>query len=89
MGGNSPRAARPRRAPRQNRSPPVDQNSPDYLGSLLAGIARTHLRVPTLEPRNSDSFDFVEASVWALRAALEEAYTCGYADAEARLGVAV
>lgn len=60
----------------------------DYIEKLLAGIARTHFPALAergfvrLEAKNSDSLDFVDASVWAIREALEEAYTCGFADAE-------
>lgn len=59
----------------------------DSVEKLLAGIARTHF--PTLEergfkrldPKNNDSLDFLEVSVSQIRAALEEAYICGHADA--------
>ena len=33
--------------------------------------------------RNSDSDDYIDTAVWAIRAALEQAYQCGWADAEA------
>lgn len=59
----------------------------NYTDKLLAGIARTHFPALSergfvkLEPKNSDSLDFVDASVWSIKEALEEAYNCGYADA--------
>lgn len=59
----------------------------DYLDKLLAGIARTHFPAlaergfVTLDAKNSDSLDFVDAAVWSIKAALEEAYNCGAADA--------
>ncbi len=48
--------------------------------SNLEAIARRYLGVQTLETRNSDSDDFHECAVWALRAALEEAYQAGRND---------
>lgn len=59
----------------------------DSVEKLLASIARTHFPAlaergfKTLDPKNSDSLDFLEVSVSQIRAALEEAYTCGHADA--------
>ncbi len=54
----------------------------------LDSIARTHFhqlakRSDPLATQNSDRDDFLETAVWAIRAALEEAYQCGWADAEA------
>lgn len=43
----------------------------------LEEIAREKLGVETLETRNSDRLDFVELSVWQLKAALEAAYVAG------------
>ena len=40
-------------------------------------IAKTELRIDTLETRNSDSLDFHEISVWSIKRALEKAYTYG------------
>ena len=43
----------------------------------IGQIAKKHLRIETLETRNSDSLDFHDTAVWALRAALEAAYEAG------------
>lgn len=59
----------------------------DDVEKVLASIARTHFPALAergfvkLEAKNSDSLDFLEVSVGQIRAALEEAYTCGHADA--------
>lgn len=45
--------------------------------ALLNQIAHTHLDIETLEPRNSDSLDFHDVSVWSLKKALEAAYEAG------------
>jgi uncharacterized protein HemY len=47
------------------------------IDKLLAGIARRELRVPTLDVRNSDSLDFHDIGVTALRQALRLAYRAG------------
>lgn len=44
---------------------------------VVAEIARRHLRVPTLQTRQSDSLDFYDLAVWELREALEAAYRAG------------
>ena len=44
---------------------------------LLEGIARNVLMIETLKSRDSDSLDFHEVSVWALRDALRLAYEAG------------
>jgi hypothetical protein len=49
----------------------------DRTLSCLEEIAREKLGVETLETRNSDRLDFVEVSVWQLKAALEAAYLAG------------
>ena len=65
----------------------------EEVSRLLASIARSHFPqladrgFVTLEPKNSDGLDFLDASVWAIKSALEEAYNCGYADAEQAHGV--
>ena len=43
----------------------------------LGEIARKNLGIETLETRNSDSLDFHDTAVWALRATLEAAYEAG------------
>jgi len=50
------------------------QSSPD---ALLLDLARKHFLLETLETRNSDRLDFHDVAVWAIRAALEEAYEAG------------
>ena len=46
--------------------------------ALLLAIARTHFpNIETLETRNSDGLDFHDVAVWAIRNALEAAYTAG------------
>lgn len=47
----------------------------------LVKIAQDWTNVPTLETRNSDSLDFHDVGVGALRAALEAAYELGKRDA--------
>lgn len=44
---------------------------------ILLDIARRHLRLETLEARNSDNLDFSDQSVWSIKAALEEAFAAG------------
>ena len=46
--------------------------------ALLLEIAERHLFVETLETRNSDSLDFHEHAVWAIRSALEAAFEAGH-----------
>lgn len=43
----------------------------------IATIARTSLDIETLETRNSNALDFHDIGVWAIRAALEQAYQAG------------
>ena len=43
----------------------------------LLQIAERHLFLETLETRNSDSLDFHEHAVWAIRSALEAAFEAG------------
>ena len=47
------------------------------LEALLQEIARNHLFLETLEPRNVDSLDFHDHPVWAVRSALEVAFAAG------------
>ncbi|WP_114965596.1 DUF6900 domain-containing protein [Alkalilacustris brevis] len=55
---------------------------------LLLEIARRQFHLETLETRNWDRLDFHDVAVWALRAALEEAFEAGrgagHADTELR-----
>jgi hypothetical protein len=57
----------------QPATPPMD--------AALAHIAREYLGLETLESRHSDSLDFAEQGVWAIRDALEAAYRAGVAEA--------
>jgi hypothetical protein len=45
----------------------------------IDAIAAEHLRLETLETRNSDGLDFSDQAVWSLKAALEAAYEAGRA----------
>ena len=45
--------------------------------ALILEIATRHFFVETLETRNSDRLDFYDVAVWAMRAALEDAYEAG------------
>lgn len=47
------------------------------IDQLLTEIAKKHLNLETLETRNSDSLDFHEVAVWAIKDALQEAYEAG------------
>ena len=57
--------------------------------SLILEIATRHFFVETLETRNSDQLDFHDVAVWAIRAALEDAFEAGrIAGAKAMLAAA-
>jgi len=45
--------------------------------ALILEIATRHFFVETLETRNSDRLDFHDVAVWAMRAALEDAFEAG------------
>jgi len=47
------------------------------IDDALATIARKHLRLSTLQARNSDSLDFHEHAVWSIEAALRDAFALG------------
>ena len=47
------------------------------IDQLLTEIAKKHLNLETLETRNSDSLDFHDVAVWAIKDALQEAYEAG------------
>ena len=49
--------------------------------ALMLDIAKRHFCVETLDTRMSDGLDFHEVAVWAMRAALAEAYAAGLAAA--------
>lgn len=53
--------------------------------ALLLEIAARHFHsIETLETQNSDRLDFHDVAVWAIRAALVEAYAAGFAAATKR-----
>ena len=57
--------------------------------ALILEIATRHFFVETLETRNSDQLDFHDVAVWAIRAALEDAYEASrIAGAKAMLSTA-
>ncbi|MCC5993916.1 MAG: hypothetical protein JJT99_15490 [Rhodobacteraceae bacterium] len=47
--------------------------------ALILEIAQRQFRLETLETRNWDRLDFHDVAVWAIRAALEEAFEAGRA----------
>ena len=47
------------------------------IDQLLTEIAKKHLSLETLETRKSDSLDFHDVAVWAIKDALKEAYEAG------------
>jgi|TARA_B100000686_G_C16801264_1_gene986182 hypothetical protein len=47
------------------------------IDQLLTEIAKKHLNLETLETRNSDSLDFHDVAVWAIKDALQDAYEAG------------
>jgi hypothetical protein len=56
---------------------------------LILEIATRHFFVETLETRNSDQLDFHDVAVWAMRAALKDAFEAGrIAGAKAMLAAA-
>ena len=58
--------------------------------ALLLEVASKHFHsIETLETQNSDRLDFHDVAVWAIRAALEDAYEAGrIAGAKAMLSAA-
>lgn len=55
----------------------MEQQAAKTTEELFEGIARNVLLIETLKSRDSDSLDFHEVSVWALRDALRLAYEAG------------
>ena len=45
--------------------------------ALIFEIAAKHFFIETLETRSSDSLDFHDVAIWAIRAALEDAFEAG------------
>ena len=57
--------------------------------ALILEIATRHFFIETLETQNRDRLDFHDVAVWAMRAALEDAYEAGrIAGAKAMLAAA-
>jgi hypothetical protein len=54
---------------------PADPNA--ARDAQLLEIAQRQFRIATLETRNWDRLDFHDVAVWAIRAALEEAFEAG------------
>ena len=52
----------------------ASRTAPD---ALILEIAQRRFFIETLETRNSDSLDFHDVAVWAIRAALDEAFEAG------------
>jgi hypothetical protein len=50
---------------------------PARRDAQLLEIAQRQFRIETLETRNWDRLDFHDVAVWAIRAALEEAFEAG------------
>ena len=58
--------------PRRTKTDPNAQRD-----ALILEIAQRQFRIETLETRNWDRLDFHDVAVWAIRAALEEAFEAG------------
>lgn len=62
----------------RNRTTPKPAPNPEAArDALLLEIAERHLFLDTLETRMSDSLDFHDHAVWAVRSALEAAFEAG------------
>ena len=59
---------------------PADPNA--QRDAQLLEIAQRQFRIETLETRNGDRLDFHDVAIWAIRAALEEAFEAGRRAAE-------
>ena len=59
---------------------PADPNA--ARDALILDIAQRQFRIEKLETRNWDRLDFHDVAVWAIRAALEEAFDAGRRAAE-------
>lgn len=57
------------------RRKPADPN--EARDAELLAIAQRQFRIETLETQNWDRLDFHDVAVWAIRAALEEAFEAG------------
>jgi hypothetical protein len=56
---------------------------------LILEIAQRQFHLETLETRNWDRLDFHDVAVWAIRAALEEAFEAGRAAGRAETDLRV
>ena len=63
---------------------PLAKAQPAAPEALIFEIATKHFFIETLETRNSARLDFHDVAVWAMRAALTEAYAAGLAAATKR-----
>jgi hypothetical protein len=54
-------------------------HSETRINKILTAIAKKHLHLRTLETRSVDALDFSEQAVWAIEAALREAFNAGVA----------
>jgi hypothetical protein len=55
----------------------VEGKIPFNTDKLFTDIAKKYLYIDTLETRNSDSLDFHDVSVWAVKEALQAAFNAG------------
>jgi hypothetical protein len=63
---------------RRTKTIPKPAPNPEAIrDALLLEIAERHLFLDTLETRMSDSLDFHDHAVWAVRSALEAAFEAG------------
>ena len=56
---------------------PPTANSESIIEACLDQIAKTTLRLETLETRHSDGLDFHDVAVWQIKQALRAAYEAG------------
>jgi hypothetical protein len=71
------------KAPSEEQSPVLQVRTTAPPEDVLVAIAHEQLGIATLETRNSDSLDFHDVSVWALKEALLAAYQAGAKKQEA------
>ena len=61
-------------------------NARQRIDTIVEGIAKVEMRIPTLRERQSDRLDFHEVGVSDLRRALLAAYEVGHRDAMPHIG---
>lgn len=49
-----------------------------FIRNILSGVAKTYLRIETLDVRNRDCYDFYDCHVANIEKALVDAYNKGY-----------